>query len=484
MKNRTVKEILAEVNPTIYKRGLNLYQSKCVNPFKMTPYEFTGYVYGETNDYEYKIQFDNSGHVTYLFCECPYQDTHEVCKHLVAVLLLRQAYENDDTAHMIYNNSFLEVYEKPTQAKDFTKEYKEALQKLKLDDPDLFKDILALFIEKMTTSADWKFKALLEATADYLKNIKAIRFLPVIYNNLQTKNQQIAFLDKMASDDALCQKFFSNLTRKKNTTFDKVTSVYIKDHALNTCIYLDEDMLKSVSKLCYTSTSVLSNIIRIMIMRDMKDTLVALLTESSQVLSEAVDDAVFEYLQEKVPSPLYNGIFESRIKEGTITHAELVFLAQFLSKEKIDIISKKFRNSYYSYRLPSDSFFKILKHDKNAYVANMTYAEYYALRKTLFRDKDYGDTACQGFRKKVFATLRGRTKYSEEINRICKILLCNRDVAKMNELAHDPRLQAMYGFTLDVTGPFFEVLLENEDMTINNVKLFESKGDKPCTSTM
>lgn len=484
MKKKTVKEILTEVNPTIYSRGEILYKNRCVHPYEISPNEFTGYVYGETNDYEYKIKFDDSGRVTSLFCECPYHETHDICKHLVAVLLLRKAYEEGNEASMIYNDDFLDTYEKTSQSKDFTKEYSEALQKLKLDDPDLFKDILALFLEKMSTSADWKFKALLEKTTDYLKNIKAIRFLPVIYNNLQTKAQQVAFLDKMTSDDDLCQKFYSNLYRKKNTTFDKVTISYIKDHAQNTCIYLDEDMLKYVSRLCYTSSSALSYVIRIMILRDMKDTLVALLTESSQVLSEDVDDAVFEYLKERVPSALYGGIFENRIKEGTISYSELVFLAQFLSTEKLNIISKKFRSSYYSYRLPSDNFFRILKHDKAAYVANLSYSEYYALRKTLFRDKDYGYTACQGFRKKVFATLRGRTKYSEEISRICKILFCNRDVTKMNELAHDPRLQAMYGFTLEVTGPFFEILLENGDMTINDVRLFESKGDEPCTSTM
>ncbi len=81
--------------PHILDRGYNYALEDRVFLEKQTDTEITASVQG-TEDYEVNIHLD-CGRVEYMYCDCPYADSGENCKHMAAVLYVAKPQEQTAT---------------------------------------------------------------------------------------------------------------------------------------------------------------------------------------------------------------------------------------------------------------------------------------------------------------------------------------------------------------------------------------------------
>ena len=73
-----------EFRPHILERGLNYYESGMVTDLEQTDDGYKAVVRG-SEDYSVEIVIEND-EVAAMFCDCPYADDGNYCKHMAAVL--------------------------------------------------------------------------------------------------------------------------------------------------------------------------------------------------------------------------------------------------------------------------------------------------------------------------------------------------------------------------------------------------------------
>lgn len=76
----------------ILDRGRSYYNNRAVQNLRKTAEGYEAYVSG-TVRYEVEIEMEN-GKVEYMFCDCPYADSGENCKHMAAVMYAIEKQEN------------------------------------------------------------------------------------------------------------------------------------------------------------------------------------------------------------------------------------------------------------------------------------------------------------------------------------------------------------------------------------------------------
>lgn len=457
------------------KAGFEYYYDERLIPDKITPEHFSGSICGNYDDYGYSVDFDEDGDITKAFCDCPsYSSTH-FCKHLVAVMKLREEYiaGND----LIYDDCDEPIY------KPFVGKEEVSFSSMPVLDPqsetfdrDFLSNNQDLLSRIKYSSNQEQF---IKDTIEYLAKINRIDLLQEVLWSDSDKNPKFTLQTLVDTQTNLTESFFSTLVPKKKSLQMKDVSDFLTSHE-GIFYLLNEDWIVYYLSKSSVSSYQFDLLLTSIIIHKYKKSFEYLLKNYTKDISFLDEIRIVKFVKENYKPEEYYSLFLANIDNHTFTNMEFDLVYPYLSETELKhILSERiFQDSY------GRSFYNISLNFVYYYTTPAEFLpdscslyEMYVLRDRFFKNPKTYKAALRTFKKLAKKHITSAKVYLNEAIQIAEIIKANITDENIYAFATDPRI--MDGFKRVFDLPTFVYA----DSVLTSRKLNEFIGIKEFKQT-
>ena len=449
----SIEQFYSQVTDAKLRAGYDYYYDGRLMPEYITPESFSGTISGNYDDYIYSVAFDHDGYITYAFCDCPsYSSTH-FCKHLVAVIKMREEYIKGN--ELIYDEYSTPVFE-PFEEKEEVVFSSMPVLDLDPKSENFGRNFLDNHQKTYSQIQSLKNRnKFMNDTIEYLAKNNRIDLLQEIIwtdGNKDAKYILQTFTDKHKD---LIEPFFKNFIIHKNSP--EILSIvdFLTDQS-GIFLLLNEDwILYNLSK-GYISSYLYDKILTSIIIHKYKKSFELLLKKTSKTVSFSDEVRIVEFVKENYKPEEYYALFLPSIDNHTFTSMEFDLIFPYLKEGQIEHISKQrvFRDSY-SYPIFNISLnFMLFYTTPSAFsTESCTLYEIYVLRDRYFKNPRTYKTALRTFKKLAKKEITGNKVYLNRATQIAEIIRANIGDQNIYDFAMDSKIKD--GFTRVYDFPTF-----------------------------
>lgn len=320
-------------------RGIDLYEHGAVSNIKKINNSYFFDVKGLTGNYKVSISFDENNEVESCYCSCPHFGSGYLCKHIYAcVLELNDILDADEDFSDLDSDEIIAINDKPHQFKNIeetNKDIKEKKTKIEGEDLDLFK--------YYCNSVEFTSNSMLHFLDRFdLKTQDLIKLFQMIK---RSKPMEIflKYYEKELNED-----FFKNINL---ASFPKITQFnalvrFLFKHS-NMIEYLNDNSFNELfTKVRVSQISDRVTLLFLCLNINQTRAIKSFLLEPTNNFTFFQEVAFLNYLKTNMTETEWLSVFETRIKNITLTSMQAGFIYPYLSEETIKRYNSFFANNY------------------------------------------------------------------------------------------------------------------------------------------
>ena len=480
----TIQEFYNKVSSDKLRNGLRYYNGKRLLPTVISPNIFKGEIDGNYDDYDYEVDFDDDGNITHAECSCPSYSENKFCKHLVAVMKLREAYIREEK--IIYDNYHYPIVIPFAKNLSAINDVLKHLNTLDITTDSYRGDVMQLYYTLSNLNLnDYEWEKVIDGFLSYFQNhLNHSDILVEIFVALKQDETKECFLKQVLQKKVLIEPFFKEIT-PQNTNADDVITDFLIDHR-SLFYIIPNTWFKRILERKTTYNSHFESLIGASIFKDdpwLLKYVMGFIGEKAP-LSILDEHKVVEFVKANLKTNEYYSFFLPSIDKHSFTPLELALIAPYITSEQLKHISeKRLYTEYSSYSKSakyniSENFLNYFAHPDSFMVDTCSIDELYALKDTIFHKAAYTKASIRQFKKLTRKELALKKPLYKSYFEIAEIFKSNMDIPAIAEFAMDEKVKIAYFHYLDETAYEYcaAVLSQSGIESFEGFRYYDEKG--------